>query len=300
MESRADQVRAFLLALLLHAGVIALAWLSARWIWPVSDASAAGEPIQATLMVSAADVRRAQKAIKASPAPATVKAPQPLPSQNPQTSDTPLQAKPQAPQDRPDTVDQAAASRVVPPTPDPALQEQKERTRQAQVDLTEDLARQQEAENKQRLREQLEAIRREREKAARLTQMEEQRLAQLEELRTAPKAAPATPTPTAPAGNRGDDDSLLARYKAAMQSTADANWNRTGAAERVRCKVRFTQIPGGEVIDVEFLDCPFDAQGRDSVDRALRRNPMPYSGYERVFDRKPTITFCYPQEECQP
>ena len=301
MESRADQIRAFTFALLLHAGAIFLLWLSARWIWPVSDASAAGEPIQATLMVSAADIKRAQKAIKASPAPAAVKPTQPVPVKNPQTSDTPLQAKPQAPQDRPDTVDQAAASRVAPPTPDPALQEQKARARQAQVDLTEDIARQREAESRQRLRDQqLEAIRHERELAAKRTQMEEQRLAQLEDLRTAPKAAPAAATPTAPAGNRGDDDSLLARYKAAMQQAADANWNRTGAAERVRCKVRFTQIPGGEVIDVEFLDCPFDAQGRDSVDRALRRNPMPYSGYERVFDRKPTITFCYPQEECQP
>ena len=300
MESRADQVRAFALALLLHAGAIALVWLSARWIWPVSDASAAGEPIQATLMVSAADIRRAQKAIKASPMAAAVKAPQPLPSKHPQTSDTPLQAKAQAPQDHPDTVDQAAVSRTAPATPDPALQEQKERIRQAQVDLTEDIARQREAESRQRLREQLDANRREQAAAAKHTKMEEQRLAQMEDLRTAPKPAPAAPVPAVPFGNRGDDDSLLARYKAAMQQAADANWNRTGAPERVRCKVRFTQIPGGEVIDVEFVDCSFDAQGRDSVDRALRRNPMPYSGYERVFDRKPTITFCYPQEDCHP
>jgi colicin import membrane protein len=301
MESRADQVRAFVLALLLHAGAIFLLWLSARWIWPVNDAAAAGEPIQATLMVSAADIRRAQKAIKAAPAPAAVIAPQPLPSKLPQTSDTPLQANAQKPQDQPDTVDQAAASKTAPPTPDPAVQEQKERIRQAQVDLTEDIARQREAESRQRLRDQqLEALKREQEQAAKVTRMEEQRLAQLEDLRTAPKAAPAAPTPTAPVGNRGVDDSLLARYKVAMQQAADANWNRTGAPERVRCKVAFTQITGGEVIDVQFLDCPFDEQGRDSVDRALRRNPMPYSGYESVFIRRPTITFCYPQEDCQP
>jgi len=300
MESRADQVRAFLLALLLHAGIVVLAWLSASWIWPVSDASAAGEPIQATLMVSKADIRRAQKAIKDSPAPAAEKPPQPLPSKNPQTSDTPLQQKAQKPQDRPDVVDQAAATKTAPPTPDPALQEQKERTRQAQVELTEDIERQREAESRQRLREQLEAIRRERDAAAKHTQMEEQRLAQLEDLRAAPKLAPAAPVMEAPVGNRGVDDSLLAKYKAAMQQTADSNWNRTGAPERVRCKVAFTQIPGGEVIDVQFLDCPFDDQGRDSVDRALRRNPMPYSGYESVFIRKPTITFCYPQEDCLP
>ncbi len=296
MESRADQVSAFAFALLLHVGLFLLAWLSARWIWPVHDEFAAGEPIQASLVMSAADVRRAQKAIKASPDP------QPQPAPRPQTSEQPVQAKPQAPQDRPDTVDQVAASRSAPPSPDPAAQEQERRTRQAQVDLTEDLARQQEAENKQRLREQLEAIRREREKAARLTQMEEQRLAQLTDLaKPAPVVAKPMPSaPSAPAGDRGADNGLLARYRAAMQQTADANWNRTGAPERVRCKVRFTQYVGGEVNNVEFLDCPFDDKGRDSVDRALRRSPMPYAGFESVFDRQPTITFCYPHEECQP
>ena len=210
MESRADQARAFLFALLLHAGFIALVWLSAKWIWPVHDEFAAGEPIQASLMVSAADIRRAQKAIKAAPAP------QPVPAPRPQTSDTPLQAKPQAPQERPDTVDQAAASRTAPPSPDPAAQEQQARTRQAQVDLTEDIARQREAENKQRLREQLEAIRREREKAAQRTQMEEQRLAQLTDL-AKPAPVAAKPAPATPVGTRGEDDSLRARYRVAMQ-----------------------------------------------------------------------------------
>lgn len=295
MESRADQVSAFAFALLLHVGLFVLAWLSARWIWPVHDEFAAGEPIQASLVVSAADVRRAQKAIKASPDP------QPQPAPRPQTSEQPVQAKPQAPQDRPDTVDQVAASRSAPPTPDPALEEQQRRTRQAQIDLTEDIARQQEAENKQRLREQLEAIRREREKAARLTQMEEQRLAQLTDL-AKPAPVVAKPAPPAPAGNRGVDNDLLARYKAAISQTADANWNHTGVPERERCKVRMTMIPGGEVINVDFLDCAFDPDARESVDRALHKAPMPYTGFESVFSqaRQSIIEFCYPREDCQP
>ena len=295
MESRADQAQAFVFALLLHAAFFLLAWLSAKWIWPVHDEFAAGEPIQASLVVSAADIRRAQKAIKSAPAP------QPLPAPRPETSETPQQAKPQAPQDRPDTVDQAAASRAVPPMPDPALQEQQARRRQAQVDLTEDIERQHEAENKQRLREQLEAIRREREKAAHLTQMEEQRLAQLTDLA---KPAPVAPrsAPVAPPGNRGTDDGLLARYKAAILQTADANWNHTGVPERARCKVRMTMIPGGEVINVDFLECSFDPDARESVDRALHKAPMPYTGYETVFSqlRQPIIEFCYPREDCQP
>jgi colicin import membrane protein len=62
--------------------------------------------------------------------------------------------------------------------------------------------------------------------------------------------------------------------------------------------VRFVQIPGGEVINVEFIDCPYDAQGRESVERALRMTPMPYSGFEAVFERKVPIDFCYPDEAC--
>ena len=111
MESFADQFRAFALAMGFHLVLIGLIWWSAYWILPQHDTSAAGEPIRATLQVSAADIRQAKAAIKAArrqvtPAEATVKPPQPLLEPKPQTSDTPLQMTPQAPQDRPDTVDQ--------------------------------------------------------------------------------------------------------------------------------------------------------------------------------------------------
>ena len=71
------------------------------------------------------------------------------------------------------------------------------------------------------------------------------------------------------------------------------------APEATRCEVRFTQIPGGEVIDVAFQRCPFDAQGRESVERALRRAPMPYDEFKSVFERQVTLTFCYPEEACR-
>ena len=83
-----------------------------------------------------------------------------------------------------------------------------------------------------------------------------------------------------------------------MLQTADQNWNHIGAPELTHCRVRFTQIPGGEVINVEFMSCPYDSQGREFVDRALRKTPMPYSGFEKVFLRKVELTFCYPREEC--
>ena len=94
------------------------------------------------------------------------------------------------------------------------------------------------------------------------------------------------------------DTDLAAKYALAMHQTANGNWNRSQAPEGTPCKVRFTQIPGGEVIDVSFLACGFDAQARESVERALRRSPMPYSGFEPVFARQIDLTFCYPEEAC--
>ena len=306
MESTADQLRAFGLSVLFHAALVGLFWLGARYMLTVPDESAVGEPIQATLQASKADLARVQAAIEASekapvepePEPAPAK-PQPLPEPIPQTSDVPLQPTPQAPQDQPDTVDQERIARVAAEKADALAREQEERVRQEQVDLTQDILRQQVAERRQRMREQLAEIQREREEAAKRTKREEQRLQQLADL-SADSAAPArTPARTvAPPGEGGKDEGLLAAYKAAMLQTADQNWNHIGAPELTQCRVRFTQIPGGEVINVEFMSCPYDAQGREFVDRALRKAPMPYSGYESVFLPKVELTFCYPREEC--
>ena len=126
-------------------------------------------------------------------------------------------------------------------------------------------------------------------------------LRQLSDREAPPTPAPRpTPAPAqASGGNNGTDTDLKARYALAMLQTAQQNWNRVLAPERTRCQVRFTQIPGGEVIDVAFLSCPFDAQGRESVERALRRSPMPYEEFKPVFERQVTLTFCYPEEACR-
>ena len=65
------------------------------------------------------------------------------------------------------------------------------------------------------------------------------------------------------------------------------------------CKVRFTQIPGGEVINVEFMSCPYDSEGREFVERALKKTPMPYSGFYPVFMRQVELSFCFPREDCE-
>ena len=60
-----------------------------------------------------------------------------------------------------------------------------------------------------------------------------------------------------------------------------------------RCRVSIRQIPGGEVIDVEVQPgCPFDEAGRRSLEAAvLRAKPLPYRGFESVFQRNLTLNF---------
>jgi colicin import membrane protein len=299
METFGDQVRSFVLAVALHIGLILLLWFGVDWLLPAREAAAAGEPIQATLRVSDNDLKRArsamQKALK-SPTEAAPK-PQPKPTPQPQDSPTPLQPTPQAPLDRPDTVDQEAISHLAEEPPkQPATQEQERRQRQEQVDLTQDIERQQEVERRQRMA-QLQEIQRERIAAERRTKMEEQRLQQLADLASADRVPKADAQP--PPGQRGVDQGLLARYKAAMLQNADQNWNHFNAPELTTCKVRFTQIPGGEIINVEFMKCPYDAEGREFVERALKKAPMPYAGFETVFMRQVELSFCYPREDCE-
>lgn len=300
IETRADRASAVTYALLLHLGLAALFLLSARWTVQIPTGSAAGPPIEATLQVSSADIRRAQQAIKQ--AQAKSPPPQPLPAPRPQTSDTPLQPKPQAPQTLPDKVDQERIDPLALQKAEKPAPEQEEKHRQEQVDLTEDIARQDEAERRQRLREQLDAIRQERDQASRQTLMEQQRLQQIADRQQmmAPAAKPTnTPPQPVPSGNNGRSTDLAALYIQAMNQTARSNWNTAQVPQGVPCRVSFTQIPGGEVINVEFSDCPYDSQGRESVERALRKTPMPYSGYEPVFQRQVSLTMCYPQEACQ-
>jgi colicin import membrane protein len=281
MQSNEDFPLATLGTLLLHAAVF-VALLVAGWIPPAHDWRAPGPPVEASIQFTAADLKAAQAAAAAAPPP-------PPPAET--------QPKPQAPIEDPDEQDQEEVVEVG-PLPSEETQVQEEQVRQEQVDLTEEIERQREAENRERERER-EQVRRELEEQRRIVRMEEQRLAQLADRTPAPpKPAPPAP-PVRESGRGGTDAGNEARWLAAVNATARNNWNTGLAPELTRCRVRLQMIPGGEVINVEFMDCPYDAQGRESVERALRKTPMPYSGFESVFESKITVTFCYPEEACQ-
>ena len=309
MQQNNDTLIGFIIAIGLHALVLLVFILSGLISTTVVSPESKGEPVQASVMISAADIKRAQKSIQeseAAPPPKPAEAVQSVPEPSPQTAETPQQNQAQAPVIDPDSVDQDRINKLaIQESEEKILAEQEARRRQAQIDLTDDVLKQEQAENKQRLRQQqlqqLEAIRLAQKAAASRTRMEDQRLQQLQDLQQSEpvRAPPGPPQATSGKPNADNNDQLRARYAAAIKATIDSNWRHDSAQPLERCQIEFTQLIGGEVIDVIFINCPFSPAGRASVDRAVRLTQLPYAGFEPVFARRQALTLCYPRDQCE-
>jgi len=305
------------LALALHLLVALLFWAAWRWSPQRQMEAAAGTPaIEASLVISSSDLaaaqRRAEDAPKPEPLPEPVQEPapeevvpppQPLPEPRPQDAVVAPQPKAQEFIPQPDTVDQDAARRDA-IAREKAEREQEERRRQEQVDLTEQREKQKAAENQRRLAEQAEAekqkklaeIRAQREKAERERELAEQRVRQVQQAQQRQAAQAATPPAASPAtgGQGGTSDDLTAKYVAAIQAAVVAQWSRPDSVPLgTRCRVVIKQLPGGEVISAEVLPgCAMDPAGQDSLERAvLKAQPLPYRGFESVFNRQLNFNF---------
>jgi colicin import membrane protein len=300
------------LAVGLHLLVVVLMFVA--WLWtPAPEVlSVAGPPIEVEL-VQAAPVRDRERPSAATPPPAAPEPveeeaappPQPEPEPTPQDAVVEPQPTPQTPQAVPDTRDQDRASRdAVSPEP-PAPREQEERRREEQVDLTE-RPPQTTPEERQRLSAQqlerlkrLAALQQQSAEARNQTRMEEQRDRQRQDLAARqpspqPAASPSEATPTPMAGNNGVDTSLQAAYRLAIQNAVERNWRRPETIPvGQRCRIVIVQIPGGEVISADVdPTCPYDALGRDSLERAVfAASPLPYAGFEEVFVRRLGLNF---------
>ncbi|MCZ8062424.1 protein TolA [Silanimonas sp.] len=300
------------LAVGLHLLVVVLMFVA--WLWtPAPEVlSVAGPPIEVEL-VQAAPVRDRERPSAATPPPAAPEPveeeaappPQPEPEPTPQDAVVEPQPTPQTPQAVPDTRDQDRASRdAVSPEP-PAPREQEERRREEQVDLTE-RPPQTTPEERQRLSAQqlerlkrLAALQQQSAEARNQTRMEEQRDRQRQDLAARqpspqPAASPSEATPTPMAGNNGVDTSLQAAYQLAIQNAVERNWRRPETIPvGQRCRIVIVQIPGGEVISADVdPTCPYDALGRDSLERAVfAASPLPYAGFEEVFVRRLGLNF---------
>ena len=311
--------RAVALAIALHIAIALVFVLASFFSWQRDTTSAAGLPVmEASLEVSSAEARIAQRAMDAAsdleplPQPIeevaeedTVPPPQPVPEPMPQDSPVPRQQVAQERVPVPDTVDQDRASALA-ISQEKARREQEEKRRQEQIDLTEQ-KRVQEAQKQQRLAKQqeeadkqkrLDEIRRMRAQAAKDAQLAEQKLRQLADARTrsasSANAAQYGAAGSPPAGNNGVDPNLSGQYAAAIQKAVLEQWIRPDSVPRgQRCRITIRQLPGGEVVEVEVApSCPYDEAGRRSVEAAvLRAQPLPYRGFESVFQRTLNFNF---------
>jgi len=302
--------RALAWAVGVHLLVLAILLLSPLLTWDPDRISVAGAPsMEAVLDVSSTDQRAVERALAIEPEPLPepivqplpepavediAPPPQPIPEPVPQEAPVEQQPVPQERVPEPAPVNQEEVRRDAEAERARVEREQEEKRRQEQIDLTE-RKKQEEAEQKRRLQQQqLEKIRAEREKLEREQRESQQRLQQIadREARQASQQAAATAPP--PPGNQGVDTGLAARYAAALQEAILRNWTRPETVPiGQRCRIVIRQIPGGEVVSAEVdPSCPYDELGRRSVEAAvLKAQPLPYAGFESVFQRTLILNF---------
>jgi colicin import membrane protein len=299
---------AFLFSALLHVGLVLfllLATLScttwARVVgslglpdgWnPVTCSkplSLAGPVIEATLMgpAGAPLPPPAKVAIEKPTVPPPTAKPE-VPLEKPKVE--PVKTLPPPPK-QPDIKDQEKVVAAAQEKAEQAQHEQQEREKQRMSELE---AKQEQAKIDEIFKK-LDAAKQQSRKADKQARLEQQKLAQLKDLNNAtatPSEAP--PADQARSGNAGTDTDLQAQYFAAIQSAVTQAWLRPdnippGSA----CDIHIVQIPGGQVLSVKIdPSCPFDEAGRKSVENAvLRAQPLPYKGFEKVFQREIPFTF---------
>ena len=254
----------------------------------------------------------------------TIPPPQPTPEPRPMDAPTPQQSQAQERVAQPDKVDQDAVSALA-ISQEKARQEQEAKRRQEQIDLTE-RKRQEEAEQRARLAKQQEAdrqkkiaederkaneskaeadkqkkiaeLRSRREQAEKEARLAEQRLRQVAAARNAAAASNASASSSAasqPAGGAGGtSDDLTAKYAAAIQAKVQDAWIRPdNIASGQRCQIVITQLRGGRVLSAKVgASCPYDEAGKRSIEAAvLNAQPLPYAGFEQVFNRELILNF---------
>lgn len=88
-------------------------------------------------------------------------------------------------------------------------------------------------------------------------------------------------------------NALRAQYERDIAQKVERNWPKPATAQPGwSCRVRVTQIPGGEVVGVEAISCNGDAVFKRSVETAVHRaSPLPPPPDPALFDREILFTF---------
>ena len=302
METFGDKLRAFGKALAVH-GACVLAMLIGLW-WttesrpvslpgPVIQVDLIG-PTQAPRSVAVSSPKLSTpKPVLPNPEPPKPEPPKPEPPKPPQ------EATPPPTEVHQDTKDQERIAALAAEKAEQAEREQEEKHRREQALLEEQQRKEEER------KQQLADIRKQREAAEKALKLEKEKLAQLEERQRTQRDnvekeriqqmadQEATQAQT---GAGGKDDDLAARYVAAIQSAVTNNWNRPDSASPgLRCSLNIVQIPGGDVISVTVASpCNADPVTRNSIEQAvMKAAPLPYQGYEKVFERSIRFNFRY-------
>lgn len=231
--------------------------------------------------------------------------PKPQPEAKQEQKPQPQKETPPPPQKQ-DVIDQEKIAAIAQQKAEEQKKEQEAKQKQRQIELEQEQKEKQANEEKARKLEeqkkQLAEIKKQREAAEKKLNLEKQKLAQLEDLgqRQAAKdeSQPVAERegPRAQTGAGGQDDDLAARYAAAIQAAVTQSWNRPdSAAPGLRCSLNIVQIPGGDVISVSVgSPCNADQPTRNSIEQAvMKAAPLPYQGYEKVFQRSVKFNFRY-------
>jgi colicin import membrane protein len=304
MESFGDKLRAFGLALGVHALCILAMLIGLWWTTESRPVSVPGPVIQVDLIGPTQAPRSvAVSSPKLSTPKIEVPKPEPPkpepPKVQPPKIQPPQEATPPPTEVHQDRVDQERIAALAAEKADEQKKEQEEKHRQQQA-LLEEQQRKEEERQKQ-----LADIRKQREAAEKALKLEKEKLAQLEDKQRTDRTKADQQrvqqeaeheADQAQTGAGGKDDDLAARYAAAIQSAVTNNWNRPDSATAgLRCTIVITQIPGGDLMNVAVTSpCNADQVTRNSIESAVRKAaPLPYQGYEKVFQRSIKFNFKY-------
>ena len=184
--------------------------------------------------------------------------------------------------------------------------EQKKKDAQEKLEqLRKEQERKREEERAQREKE-LEQVRKQQEEVEKKRKLEEERLKQLEAREKTDEAAKqkqieadaikAQEDREAQSLAEGRRAELGDQYQLAIQQLVRENWLRPPTARPgLRCTLKITQIPGGEVISAAISgSCNGDEATRRSIVAAVERiEALPYRGFEDVFAREIDFRFVY-------
>jgi colicin import membrane protein len=304
VEPFRDKLRAFAFALGLHALVVLLLLIGLWWTHETRPVSMPGPVIEATLVGPTSAPKSHAGASRPKPAPpkTTPEPPKPEPPKPEPPKPEPAKTEPQKPTpaevQRQDRIEQERVATVAQEKAVEQQKEQEEKHHQEQVLLEEEQKKQKLKEEQQK---QLADIRKQREAAEKTLKDEQKRLKAIEDKNSQQKAEQAQPeaeheSEKAQTGANGQDNDLAARYAAAIQASVTQSWNRPDSAQAgLKCSINITQIPGGDVISVTLgSPCNADDATRNSIEQAvMKAAPLPYQGYEKVFQRSVKLNFKY-------